>query len=52
MQWFMKLVCMTAGGWAGWWLGGYVGTTTALIVSVFGGAAGLYAGIRINQELA
>ena len=45
------LVCMTVGGWAGWWLGDKIGIWTAFILSSFGTFAGIYAGWWINQNL-
>lgn len=43
----MKLcifVGMTVGGYAGWWLGEFVGIMTAFIVSSLGSLVGVYAG--------
>jgi hypothetical protein len=41
----------TIGGAAGWWLGAHFGIFTAFILSVFGTAAGVYAGRRLAARL-
>ena len=38
-------------GGVGWWLGSYVGFTTAFMVSIFGTAIGVYLGRRLADEL-
>ena len=43
-------LCTVLGG-VGWWLGAKVGLFTALFVSCFGSAVGLYAGRRIQKNL-
>jgi hypothetical protein len=37
-------------GYLGWWLGAYVGTMTAFIVSMVGTGAGMYLGSRIARD--
>lgn len=39
---FVSLVAMTAGGWAGWWLGAHVGLMTAFFVGLVGSALGMW----------
>jgi len=38
----IKLVASTLGGYAGWWLGNYVGLMTAFFLSIIGTALGVY----------
>ncbi|MGH7581910.1 MAG: hypothetical protein ACREL5_01640 [Gemmatimonadales bacterium] len=40
----------TIGGSIGWWLGSYVGTMTAFIVSIVGTAAGVYLSRRFADS--
>jgi membrane protein YqaA with SNARE-associated domain len=41
----------TLGGAVGWWLGGFVGTVTAFMISMVGTGAGLYVGRRLARAL-
>jgi len=34
----------------GWWLGAFIGTMTAFLLSIVGLGVGLYAGIRLAQR--
>jgi membrane protein YqaA with SNARE-associated domain len=38
----VKVIASTLGGYAGWWLGNYVGLGTAFFLSVVGTALGVY----------
>lgn len=38
----IKVVASTLGGYAGWWLGNYVGLMTAFFLSIIGTALGVY----------
>lgn len=45
-----KIILMTgmsAGGWAGWWLGSPVGFMAAFVLSVLGTAAGIVVARRL-----
>lgn len=41
---------MTILGSVGWWLGAYIGFTTAFLLSGVGSLAGVYIGWRINRD--
>jgi hypothetical protein len=41
---------MTGGSWAGWYLGALLGTFSAFIVMILGGALGLFLGKRWVRE--
>jgi hypothetical protein len=41
----------TLGGAVGWWLGDFVGLVTAVMLSMVGTGAGLYAGRRMAARL-
>jgi outer membrane lipoprotein SlyB len=45
----LRFVGGTAGSWLGWWIGSFVGFGTAVLLSIVGFAAGLYAGRRVEQ---
>jgi hypothetical protein len=47
----LALVGATVVGWLGWWLGAYVGTVTAFVLSMVGTGIGIYAGRRLAQHL-
>ena len=40
---------MSAGSWVGWWLGNFVGLTTALVLSGIGGVVGVFVTIKLGQ---
>jgi hypothetical protein len=40
----------TIGGYAGWWLGSFVGIMTAFIVSMICTGVGMYYGRRVAQH--
>lgn len=40
----------TIGGSIGWWLGAFIGTMTAFLLSVVGTAAGVYLARRLSRE--
>jgi hypothetical protein len=42
MKGLLKFAGMTLGSAVGWWLGAFVGITTAVLLSGLGGGAGLY----------
>jgi len=42
MKGLLKFAGMTFGSAVGWWVGAFVGITTAVILSGLGGGAGLY----------
>lgn len=44
------LVCMTIGGWLGWWVGAHIGLTTAFILSSAGSIGGVYLAWRIHRD--
>jgi len=50
MKWILNLVFTTLGGWVGWWLGAFVGLTTAVVLSMVGTGAGLWVAIKIHRE--
>jgi hypothetical protein len=37
-----KLIVISLGGWAGWWLGGHIGLITAVLLSAVGSGVSLY----------
>ena len=41
---------MTLLGWVGWWLGEFVGFTTAFVLSGVGSMIGVYVGWRIARD--
>ncbi|MFN8012645.1 MAG: hypothetical protein U0P81_14845 [Holophagaceae bacterium] len=50
MKWALNLVFTTAGGWLGWWLGAFVGITTAVVLSMLGTGFGLWVAIRVWRD--
>lgn len=42
MKKILIIVFISIGVWIGWWIGKHVGIMTAYLLSVVGGAAGLY----------
>jgi hypothetical protein len=50
MKKVLVFISISMGGWIGWWLGGHVGIMTAYFLSIFGGAAGLFAGRRLMNK--
>jgi hypothetical protein len=50
MEWMMKMLCATLGGWLGWRFGGLFGLTASLMISMIGSGLGWYVGARINRE--
>jgi zinc transporter ZupT len=50
MKKVLTFLSISIGGWIGWWLGKYVGFMTAYLLSVVGGAAGLYIGRLIMKN--
>jgi hypothetical protein len=51
MKWLVRLTGATALGAVGWWLGSYVGTGTAFIVSLIGTGLGGWAAQRYLDSL-
>ncbi len=49
MEKLLALMLATVVSWIGWWVGAPFGTMTALLVSIVGGALGLYAGRRLTS---
>lgn len=49
MQRLMPLMISTLVGWLGWWLGDFIGFTTAIFVSFAASIIGWYIGVRINH---
>lgn len=47
----LSILGATIGGMAGWWLGAFIGTMTAFIVSTIASGFGIYYGRRIAQNL-
>jgi len=47
----LAFVGATAGGYAGWALGAFVGTFGAFVVSIIGTGIGVYYGRRMAREL-
>jgi uncharacterized protein YcfJ len=50
-----KILVLTGsfvGGSIGWWMGAFVGTMTAFLLSIVGTAAGVYIGRRIAEDIA
>jgi hypothetical protein len=37
-----KLIVISLGGWAGWWLGGHIGILASVLLSALGSGVGLY----------
>jgi hypothetical protein len=50
MKKVLIIVFISIGGWIGWWLGNHFGLMTAYLLSVVGGAAGLYIGRKIMSN--
>lgn len=50
METVIVLITTTILGGIGWWLGDFVGLTTAFILSIVGTAIGVYIGRRFAQE--
>lgn len=51
MKRLFDLIGMTAGGWAGWFLGALVSVFMAFVVGMIGTGAGLYLARRITKGL-
>lgn len=49
MKRILTFVGATVGGALGWWLGAFVGTMTAFLLSILGTGAGVYFGARIAR---
>jgi hypothetical protein len=47
----LDLLAMSAGGWLGWVVGGWVSFFTAFVVSVVGMGVGLYVARRVTKGL-
>jgi hypothetical protein len=50
MRKLLILVLSTAGSAAGWWLGAFVGTMTAFIVSTIGLGVGIWGGAQLAER--
>jgi hypothetical protein len=50
MKKLILLISITIFGWIGWWLGDHIGIMTAYWVGFVGSLAGVYVGVRINQN--
>ena len=50
MKGIFGLLLMTIAGWIGWWLGEFVGITTAVVLSMVASGFGLYLARRIDRE--
>ncbi len=50
MKGIFALLLMTVAGWIGWWLGEFVGITTAVVLSMIASGAGLWAAGWIHRE--
>ena len=50
MKKILTIICISAGGWIGWWVGEHVGIMTAYFLSVLGAAAGLYFGRKLMSS--
>ena len=51
MKGFLRILLASMGGWFGWKIGMHVGLMTAYFASVFGTAAGVFAGRRLADNL-
>lgn len=51
MKRILDLLGMTAGGYLGWMVGGWISFFTAFIVSMVGTGVGLYAARRFTRQL-
>ena len=51
MNKLLMLVGSTAVSYLGWWLGAFVGTMTAFMVSVVGAGVGMWLGHRLALHL-
>jgi hypothetical protein len=40
----------TVVGWFGWWLGAFVGMTTAFMIGMIGTGVGMYVGARLAKH--
>ena len=47
----LKMLGLSVGGWAGWWLGAHIGLITAYFFFLFGAAIGLYMARQIARDL-
>jgi hypothetical protein len=50
MEKMIVLVVTTVFGAVGWWIGDFIGTFTAFVLSIVGTAAGVYLARRFAQE--
>ena len=50
MKGLIGFVGMNVGGGLGWWLGMYVGITTAVVLCAVGSGAGLYYSRRLAER--
>ena len=50
MEKLLIFIGATIGSYAGWWIGGQVGTMTAFLVSMVGTAIGVYYGRRVAKQ--
>lgn len=50
MKKLLMLVLSTIGSAAGWWVGAFVGTMTAFIVSMVGLGVGIWGGARLADR--
>jgi len=50
METLIVLVATTILGAIGWWIGEFIGLTTAFILSIVGTAIGVYVGRQIARE--
>ena len=50
MNKLLAFIGATAGGYLGWWLGAFVGTMTAFMLSMVGTGLGMWFGARVARE--
>ena len=50
METLIVFITTTVLGTIGWWLGDYIGLTTAVILSIVGTAIGVYIGRKFARE--
>ena len=50
MKKILIIIWISIGSWIGWWIGEHAGIMTAYLLSVAGGAAGLYFGRKFMMN--
>ena len=50
MKGILSFLLMTIAGWIGWWLGDFVGITTAVVLSMVASGFGLWAARYLHRE--